>query len=328
MNGPVIVQGAGAMGRLLASRLDRAGIEVELLTRTKSGVIPLSLYENGSLAHRATMRARSVQESPTPRGSLLIVATKAYDVEAALSDGIPFLAPGAPVLVISNGLGHDETLAAIAGDRPQLLGTLSNGARATEAADGSLEVHALGDGPVEIGPSPENAADEDHATIAEQLCERFQRAGFDARATEDGCSAQWRKAALNCGLNPVAALLGAPNGELPASRYFRWSVEAARETAVLGRVSGHDLPERGWRDRLVSLCLATARNRCSMLQDLEAGRRLEIDHLNGWVARRARRMQVPTPRNRRLAAVLSDQRSQELMRWRRDMREKEADLTL
>ncbi len=323
MSGPILVQGPGAMGRLIASRLDRAGIEVELLSRKNSGVTSLALYEEGALSYRATIRTRCVEEAPTPRGSLLIIATKAYDVCEALSRGLAFLAPGAPVLILSNGLGHDEALSCLEENRPRLLGTVSSGAR----AEGSDKVHALGEGPVEIGPSL--CGD---STIARWVCAKLERAGFDTRATDDGCTAQWLKAALNCGLNPVAALLGAPNGEVPASRYFDWAVEAARETAVLGRASGLQLPESGWRERLVALCLATAKNRCSMLQDLEAGRRLEIDHLNGWVAKRARRLHVPTPRNRRLAEVLSSENAQELMRWRHQVleepaRREEADLT-
>ena len=319
MTGPIIVQGPGAIGRLLATRLHRAGIAVELLARSRAvnspgqnelGRSPITLHEREHVTYTADLPRRSSDEDPTARGSLLIVTTKAYDVADALERGLAFVTEDAPVLVLSNGLGHDEVLETLPGERPRLLGTIACGAR----CDGDHGVVALGEGPLEIGPSL--CGD---PSIAAEVAGILRRAGFDARSTTDGRQAQWLKAALNCGLNPVAALLGTPNGEVPASRYFPWAVEAARETALVGRASGLDLPEDGWRERLRELCAATARNRCSMLQDLEAGRRLEIDHLNGWVARRARRLQVPTPRNRRLAKALAQEGTQRLARFRHSL---------
>jgi len=307
--GPIIIQGPGAIGRLLASRLDRAGHAVQLLGRhgSRSEIDPgprkrsVLLHENGRRTHKASLLHRLPGESLPRSGSLLIVTTKAFDVREAIREGLRSVTPTAPILILSNGLGHDETLAELTEIRPTLLGTIACGAWATgDLAVEDGEVHCVGDGPVVIGPSP--AGD---PIDASRVADLLRSAGFDAHSTADGRRAQWLKAALNCGLNPVATLLGSPNGEIPGSNYFSWAVEAARETALVGRATGLDLPESGWRSRLEELCSATAPNRCSMLQDLDAGRQLEIDHLNEWVARRANRLQVPAPRNRRLASAFA-----------------------
>lgn len=318
----VLVQGPGAIGRLIAARFHRAGIAVELLGRREPGERTIALHEGKSpeAAHLATLVVHSVAAGTPPRrgdpADAWIITTKAYDVREALAAGTAHVRPGAPVLILSNGLGHDETLAELAGVRPALLGTIACGAR----AEGDQIVRALGEGPVRIGPCPGAGAGAGAASAAAALGGLFRLAGFAAEEVPDGRSAQWAKGALNCGLNPVAALLGVPNGEVPHTHYFRWAVEAAREAAGLARATGLDLPERGWRNRLALLCEATAVNRCSMLQDLEAGRPLEIDHLNGWVAVRAPRHHVPAPRNRRFAEVLSSESSRQLLELQRFVR--------
>jgi len=318
----VLIQGPGAIGRLLAARFHRSGVTVELLGRRGAGEIEVALFEGTGSAplHRARLPLRSAAD-PSATGvaepaDAWIVVTKAYDVRAALDAGRVFVRPGAPVLVLSNGLGHDEALAELAADRPALLGTIACGAR----VEGEGGVRALGEGPVRLGPCAAPGDERGAAHAAAELAVLLRRAGFSAEEVPDGRAAQWAKGALNCGLNPVAALLGVANGEVPRTPWFRWAVDAARETALLARATGLDLPERGWRERLAALCAATAENRCSMLQDLEAGRRLEIDHLNGWVAAQATRHRVPAPRNRRFAELLASDSARQLLALQRFVR--------
>ncbi len=313
----VLIQGPGAIGRLLAARFQRAGVPVELLGRGSPADLSLSLIENGQISHRGVVRRRALGLPGATLARAWIIVTKAYDVRDAITSGMSHVTPDAPILVLSNGLGHDESLRELAGARPTLLGTIACGAR----AEGTDAVHALGEGSVLIGPPSGGSTRSGEDAAANALGSLFQLAGFVTDVVPDGCFAQWSKAALNCGLNPVAALLGVPNGAVPRTPYFRWAIEAARETAGLARATGLELPEHGWCERLRALCDATAPNRCSMLQDLEAGRRLEIDHLNGWVARRARRLHVSAPRNRRLAEVLSSEHAQLLLKLQRFVRE-------
>lgn len=318
----VLVQGPGAIGLLVAARFARAGVPVTLLGRHGDRVRRVALVESDGTTHETELDeigdASALSEDRSL--ALWVITTKAFDVTEALSTCDVALPTGVPVLVLSNGLGHDETLAERAPGRPGLLGTISCGARVEQRDDGVSVVHALGEGPVVIGPRETDTVGCAPVERAEAACALFARADFSTIPVPDGRTAQWAKAALNCGLNPVATLLGAPNGAVPASPWFGWAIEAARETAQVGRASGVDVPPDGWRVRLTDLCRATARNRCSMLQDLESGRRLEIDQLNGWVARRARRLAIPAPRNRRFADLLSNERSQALLRLQCSMR--------
>ena len=105
-------------------------------------------------------------------------------------------------------------------------------------------------------------------------------------------------------INPLAAVLRVENGRLPESAAFPAAVEACEEAVAVARASGVELPQQGWHRQVEHICRATARNRCSMLVDLESGRRTEINELNGAVVATGERLGVDTPVNRTLVAIV------------------------
>ena len=95
-----------------------------------------------------------------------------------------------------------------------------------------------------------------------------------------------------------------PNGALPElPEAWELALAAARETLAVARAAGLNLavdPEA----RLRQVCLATAANRSSMLQDVLAGRPTEIEALNAQVSARGRALGVETPVNDFLTKLL------------------------
>lgn len=124
----------------------------------------------------------------------------------------------------------------------------------------------------------------------EPLARLLRRAGFDARVERQIAKARMRKLVANVCLNPVTALFGVRNGEALKRPYLRFVEALAREAApVLGISPSAAL-------RFVSgVAKATAGNRSSMLQDVLARRRTEIEHLTGALLRLARRQRVNVP---------------------------------
>jgi 2-dehydropantoate 2-reductase len=114
----------------------------------------------------------------------------------------------------------------------------------------------------------------------------------------------WEKLLINVGINPLTALLRVPNGALPElPEAWALAVAAAVEALAVAQAAGVPLavdPE----ERLRQVCLATAANHSSMLQDILAGRPTEIEALNGQVAARGRALGVPTPVNDLLTGLL------------------------
>lgn len=124
----------------------------------------------------------------------------------------------------------------------------------------------------------------------EALARYLRKAGFDARVVPDIKKPRLRKLLANVCLNPVTATFGLRNHEVIEEPYARFVAALAREAAP---VLGISRPEA--MRRVTQVAKATAGNRSSMLQDILAGRRTEIEHLTGALLRLAQRRRVAVP---------------------------------
>jgi 2-dehydropantoate 2-reductase len=115
----------------------------------------------------------------------------------------------------------------------------------------------------------------------------------------------WRKLLINVAINPVCAIAGVRNGALAqVPELWGQSIEAMREAELVARAAGIDMGDGDIEDYLREVVKATSDNRVSMLQDLMAGRRTEIDSLCGEVVAKGDEFGVPTPRNEMLLALV------------------------
>src|SRR5262249_53879596 len=119
----------------------------------------------------------------------------------------------------------------------------------------------------------------------------------------------WAKVFYNAALNPLGALLGLHYGALPESAHSRALMDGVIDEAFdVARAEGVSLPwssAGGYRDEFYGrLVPATYDHRSSMLQDLERGRRTEIDAINGAVWRRGAEHGIKTPVNAALTQLI------------------------
>ena len=113
------------------------------------------------------------------------------------------------------------------------------------------------------------------------------------------------KLLLNVAINPLAAICGVRNGEILSNSDFRDQAQAAmHEAALVVAAEGIDLSDIDLERRLDEVLGATADNRCSMLQDVMAGRPTEIDAICGEVVRMAEGHGLPTPLNQQLLTMV------------------------
>ncbi len=231
-----------------------------------------------------------------PRGShpdFVIVATKSYDTADAMRSLRP-LARSAAFLTLQNGLGNAEI---IARDAARVVaGTTAHGVTFL----GPGEIRHAGVGDTTIGAWTRV----DDATVV-LLRDLLEEAGVRARITADVRSELWAKLVVNASINPLGALAGVPNGLLVSDPALRRLLEdVARETAAVARSAGArvDAEDLVRRTRLVAR--RTAANRASMLQDLDRGRRTEIDAISGAVLQEAERGHAEAPLNRALFALV------------------------
>ena len=110
---------------------------------------------------------------------------------------------------------------------------------------------------------------------------------------------------VNVAINPICAISGVRNGALlEIPELWVESMEAMREAESVARASGVDMGELDLEDYLKEVVTSTADNRVSMLQDLMAGRKTEIDVICGAIISKGEELGIPTPRNQILLALV------------------------
>lgn len=295
----LVVIGPGALGTIFAEALGRAGHGVALLGRASPRFEMIRRHGLRLQTLEGTIRPLSVVLTNDPAvvrdADALIVLVKAADTAPAMARIAPFLPPECVVLTLQNGLHNARTIREALGPGQRVLPGVTSQA-GTKVGPG-LVVHA-GAGPTRIGY--ESAQD---ATIAENIASVLASAGLPATAVPDIGYWIWRKAALNAAINGLTALGGFPNGEIAVAADLLDAAETiAEEVAAVARSHGIELG--AMRGALQETARATAKNRSSMLQDLEAGRGTEVEAIHGAIQAAARSQKIATPGIDVLAALI------------------------
>jgi 2-dehydropantoate 2-reductase len=212
----------------------------------------------------------------------LLVACKAYDAEEATAALAPRLAPGAEIILLQNGLGSQEAVAA------RLPRARCVFASSTEGAfrEGDFRVVYAGRGHTWLGVQGERRTPE--------WLDDLQAADIPHQWTHDILAKLWRKLALNCAINPLTVLHDCRNGDLRD-----WPHEVAglcAELAELLRQAGQPEAAEDLHAEVLRVIDGTAANYSSMYQDVAQGRRTEIAYLLGHACAQAERLQLRLPR--------------------------------
>jgi len=295
----IVVVGPGALGCLFAGLLAQAGHEVGVLGRRPEQAETLErdgiAVERDGVKRRAQVRAATDPARLGP-ADLAIVLVKATDTAQAARSLPALLGPDGVALSLQNGLGNVEALVDVLGPERVLGGVTSQGATML----GTGQVRHAGFGPTALAEASGGLSDR-----AQAIAALLTSAGFEAHAAEAIEPLVWGKLIANAAINPLGALLRCRNIETasrPSSEPL--FVALAAEAGAVAGALGVELPFADPVAHARSVAQLTAHNRCSMLQDVENGRRTEIDAINGAVARLGRQVGVPTPVNETVAALI------------------------
>ena len=295
----IVVVGSGAIGSLYGAFLSRLeDTEVILVGRNPhiSAIQANGLAIRGILGeHQFSLKAIK-NASEVDKADLVIVTTKTYDTLAAAKSAKHLINAGAIMLLIQNGLGTEELVAKELNTTKVLRATTCMGALRTSPGI----VTATGCGLTEIGSRyPENME------LVEKLTKMMKKVGFDVRASNNIEGVVWTKTLVNCGINPVGALTGLSNGEVYRNRALRGLIVRLVEEAVqVVEALGVELTTEDPVRYALGTAKATGDNINSMLQDLRAGKRTEIDAITGEVIRLAKQYGIETPSSEAVYALV------------------------
>jgi 2-dehydropantoate 2-reductase len=311
MSERVLVAGAGALGSVFGGFLAAAGHDVTLLGRVAhmDAVAAGGLVVDGLFGARRVTTAAVVTDATRLRRPFdaVLLTVKAYDTGSMLAAVAPLVAAEGCLISLQNGLGNVERVRDAVGARRAVGARVIFGAEIPAPGHARVTVCAE---PVAIGAAVVGDASAD--AHARRWAARIAAAGIPAEAVADVHAYLWTKVFYNAALNPLGALLGLPYGALAADSDARAIMDdviseayaVARARGVTPTAPSADAYRRVFYERLVP---ATADHRSSMLQDLERGRRTEIDAINGALSTFGAAAGVPTPVNTTLAR---------LIRWR------------
>ncbi len=296
----VTVMGSGGTGGYFGGLLARAGEDVTFVARgahleamRKSGLTVRSrLAGDFSVTARAT-------DDPAESGpaDLVLFCVKAYDTESAAERLRPAVGPDTVILPVQNGIDSAERIGRIVGDA-HVIGGLA-GVSSVVAAPGVIE-HRAGPDLIQLGELDGRAS-----TRTERVAEALRKAGLKAQVRLDIRVGLWEKFVLICGLSGLTALTRLPLGAVlacPETRtLFRQAME---ETQAVGQATGVPVPSDHAGKMMKFFEGSDPAIRGSLYYDLAAGRRLEIETLNGTVVRLGQERGVPTPANFAIYAAL------------------------
>lgn len=292
--------GAGALGGYFGGRLALAGEDVVFLAR---GAHLRAIQQDGLevRSHHGDFRVKPAQatEQPSDVGPVDVVlfCVKSWDTESAARALRPMLGANTAVISLQNGVDNEDRLAETLGPE-HIMGGLAY-VTATIAAPGVIEQSSA------TARLIFGERDGARTARAEAFYEACRGAGIDAELSVDVEKEIWTKFLYICAFAGLTTLVRGPLGAVlhdPDAREL--FVAGMREAEAVARARGVQLEPDIVEQQLARADGFGAGLKASMLHDLERGNRLEVEWLNGAVARLGRELGVATPVNRCIAVAL------------------------
>ncbi len=286
----ILIFGAGALGSVVGALLSKRH-EVHLVVRPGNA---LAIKESGlrieGLVDGTFAVETHVDLEDVPQPEIIFVTVKAYDTEAALEALARMARKARLVISLQNGLTNLDQFRKALPDKA-VMGATSMGATLI----GPGRVLYAGKGDTVFGHLAHNSE------LSKEAADLFDQAGFVARSDANVEGELWMKGIINASINPLTAILKWQNGEILSSEgVLGISQLACSEAAAVAQAIGVRLPAGDPFAKVREVMRATALNRSSMLQDLERGKRTEIDEITGEIVRRAGERGISVPVNRNL----------------------------
>ena len=309
----ILITGLGALGTVFACMLKKAGHTVHALTKEKylGALRERKISVSGIWgAHEAVLDGIHVSIDPvrTIPFDLIILTVKSFDTKTAIEQVHPLVGGDTLVIVAQNGFGNYEAVSEAVGKEHALLARVIFGVKLL--AHGTAEVTVIADD-VRIG--------QPHGAVAEarvrEIAGAINRSGIPTSYAGNVEAILWDKILYNAALNPLGAVLECTYGQLAEHEGSRQIMDRVIDEIFLV-VLAHGIrlnwrtPEEYRRHFYEKLVPPTAKHFPSMYYDVKAGKRTEIDALNGAIVRLANMKGIAVPVNETITGII---RAKELL---------------
>jgi len=301
-----LIMGAGALGTVFGGLLRHSGQSVTFVGRgphfehlTTKGLTIGGIWGEFRLG---PVVAPEIDQAHPDQYDIILLCVKSFGTPEACRQASPWLKPEGLIISVQNGLGNLEIISQEFGAERTIGARVIFGAEVTRPGTVTVTVYAA---PVLLGAISPGVPQEKLARVAGDL----NQAGIPTEVVADIMTHIWGKVLYNCALNPLGAILGVPYGALgenPGTRELMLRVieEIYLVAGALGvrlqpaTVAGY------FQHFMENLLPPTAAHWPSMWQDLKAGRRTEIEALNGAICRYGAAQGIATPYNDTLSRLV------------------------
>ncbi|MCX7781568.1 MAG: ketopantoate reductase family protein [Negativicutes bacterium] len=314
------ILGAGALGIIIGARMSRNGQQVDLIDSFKENVDALNT--NGAIVTGFLEMQQAVNaltpEQMTGTYDLVLLLTKQTANETALPKLLPYLHKDSIVCTLQNGI-PEEAVAAIVGRERTIGGAVGFGATWLRPGVSELTstMEAVEKYAFEIGE-----IDGVVRPRLEKVREILSTAGGTTILT-NLMGIRWAKLLMNATFSGMSAALNGTFGDVLANPKAMVCVaHIADEVIKVCRGLGYRMVEMQGVDfeflelnskadipskmDLYKKVWGRHNNKASMLQDLEKGKKTEIDYINGVVCRGGRKCGIPTPFNDKVVELVKE----------------------
>jgi len=290
-----LILGAGALGTAFGGMLATAGHDVTLIGREKhmKPIREHGLRISGIWGSHVIKNVRAMSElnaNCEPDTDVVLLATKSFDTENAMQELQPLIADNSVVISLQNGIGNEEIISRYVGEEHTMGGMVITGFVTLHPGEVEVTVSAA---TTKIGELNNKITPRLRKIVA-----IFNEAGIPSDAVDNIRMHVWAKALYSAALNPLSAIFRVEYGKLSNPHSFA-IIEALIHEAF--KVAEAEKVELFWeraeeyldylrREQIPQ----TEKHRSSMLNDIERGKKTEIDFLNGVFVDLGKRHNIPT----------------------------------
>ncbi len=291
----VLVVGAGALGSLVGGLLSKEH-DVTIIGRSEQVWV---LKRKGLRIDGITKgEFRPKALTGVPRNEefdLIILCVKSYNTDMTLDPLMPILKKGTRILSLQNGLDNEERILRFINDNSldsEVIGGITcHGV--TYKGPGVIKHAGIGDSMI-----GHFGGGEEGCSTVDDIAQAFRDAGFEMETSTCIEREIWAKTIINSAINPLTAIVQGRNGVIISNPSVRSTAEdLIREGVSIANGYGKDLTFEEMRERTFLVAERTARNRSSMLQDLQRNRRTEVESINGAIHQKAEAQGMKAPLN-------------------------------